>query len=190
MARNFARLTTSVWADPAWRHLGRRRQHMYLLLLSQPKLTLAGSLDMKTRVWADMANVPEDDIVEDVRGLEALRLVAVDWDTDELVIRTFVKHDLVLANRKTAKGMWAAWAAIESPSLREVVLRNLPAEAFDPDAEPQADRPIDPPILEAEDHRSSGCGSSDGFSRAVAVAATVATPPAPPSPVENLGAVS
>lgn len=186
MARNFARVSTAVWADPTWRALGAGRQHMYLLLLSQPKLTLAGSLDVKTRVWADMAELPESDIVERLQGLDVLGLIAVDWETEELVIRTFVRHDLVLSNRKTAKGMWSAWGAIESQRLREVVVANLPSEAFDPDVDP----PIDPPIPEPEDGGSEDIRSTDRSSRALAVAEAVTTPPTPPRPVDNLGAVS
>lgn len=194
MARNFARVSTAVWADPTWRALGAGRQHMYLLLLSQPKLTLAGSLDVKTRVWADMAELPESDIVERLQGLDVLGLIAVDWETEELVIRTFVRHDLVLSNRKTAKGMWSAWGAIESQRLREVVVANLPSEAFDPDVDPPIEPPIEPPIdhpiLGAGDGGSEDSGSTDRSSRALAVAEAVTTPPTPPRPVDNLGAVS
>ncbi len=91
-----------------------------------------------------------------LEALEAARFIAVDWDTDEAVIRTFVRHDGVLQNQNLGKGMWSAWIAVESPHLRRVVLDNLPEVAFE--------ERFRPPELALRDRGSNG--SSDGSSNA------------------------
>lgn len=142
MARNFARVFTDVWADEEWRSLG-RAQHLYLALISQPKLSLAGCLDLKPRVWAAMTGMSERQVNACLADLEAAgQKVVVDRETDELVIRTFVKNDKVLANQNLAKGMWKAWEQIESPTLRQVVIDNLPDEAWKPEFEPRCEPPF------------------------------------------------
>ena len=45
MARSEARVLVSIWSDPDWLALTSTAQRAYLLLLSQPKLSLAGCLD-------------------------------------------------------------------------------------------------------------------------------------------------
>ena len=54
--------------------------------------------------------------------LEVRRYVAVDRDTEELVIRTLMKHDgIPTSNAKLRKGLWAAWSSVASPELRRLM---------------------------------------------------------------------
>lgn len=126
------RVRVDIWRDEDWRHLTHDAQWLYLSLLSQPKLNLAGCLDLKPSVWATLArDTHRDDLQKWLTELEQAHLVVVDWATEELVIRTFTAHDGVFYNRNLGRGVWSAWAAIESPDLRTVVIENMPDEAWD-----------------------------------------------------------
>jgi len=134
-ARNYARITTKLWADPDWRALTVDEQWCYMALLTQPKLTLAGSIDMKQRAWQSWASDAHD-ILGSLAGLEIARFIKVDMITDEVAIRTFVTHDDVLKNRNLGRGMWSAWEAIESGPLKVFLVDNFPNEAWEPRFEP------------------------------------------------------
>lgn len=148
MARSYASLTTSVASDHEWCALTSDLQWAYILLLRLPKLSLAGCVDVKLRPWARLASdVDEMDLASLFAALEQRRFIRWDRDTDEIAIRTFIRNDRVLQNRNSGKGMWVAWAAIESADLRQFVAANMPAEAFDERFAPKLEeRPIEPPL--------------------------------------------
>lgn len=135
MARTRASLLCDIWLNDNWRSLTSRAKYLYVLLLSQPKLTLAGCLDVKVARWSEMApDTPPTVIDACLSELVGGDFIALDEDTDELVIRTFVKHD-VGNNKNSQRGVWSAWQGIESEYLRRVVVANIPDVLWDnPDA--------------------------------------------------------
>lgn len=135
MARTYGKLLAAAWIDEDWTNLRAREQWLYMLLLSQPKLTLVGCIDYRPAHWAKLADgIDVPAVIAAVEGLEAANYVAVDRDTDELLIRSFTKHDgIATANYKLRKGLWGAWVQVMSADLRAVAVRNMPAELFDDD---------------------------------------------------------
>lgn len=158
MARTRASINVTVWADADWRALPFAAKYLYWLILAQSKINLAGCIDLMIPRWADMSpDTDEDDVRAILALLESRRFVAIDWDTSELVVRTFVKHDVGI-NRNSLRGMWSSWEGIMSPYLRHVVVANIPAavwEKGDVEAPAEAvrlrheqvpDHPIEQPI--------------------------------------------
>lgn len=132
MASDHARVLRAIWQDEDFLALSMHAQRLYLLLLSQPKLTFCGSLDYRPDRWAKLASDASTDAVEDALSeLEAARYVVVDHDTGELVIRSWVRHDGVCSSPNLIRAMWKAWEALESKTLRRVVLCELPGKAFE-----------------------------------------------------------
>ena len=148
MARSYASLTTATAEDADWCALTSELQWAYILLLRLPKMSLAGCVDVKLRPWARLAaDVDEMDLASLFAGLEQRRFIRWDRDTDEIAVRTFIRNDRVLQNRNSGKGMWVAWAAIESADLRLFVAANMPSEAYEERFSPKLDeRPIEPPL--------------------------------------------
>ena len=122
MARDHARIQVAIWSDPDFRSLTGAAQRMYLLLLSQPRLTYCGSLDYLPGRWA-MLGAGEDiaRVEHAVKELEAANYVAVDRDTSELLIRSYVRHDGLLSSPNVTKAMVKDRAALLSCELREIV---------------------------------------------------------------------
>ncbi len=150
MARSFARIDVRRPMDPDWRALTCTQQAVYEFLITSAKLTLCGSLDVKLGSWSTLsADMDTAKLVQTLGELEELLYIGWDRDTDELAIRTFVTHDKVLQNRNMGRGMWAAWASIESDTLKQWVVDNLPEEAFDPRFDP----PFPAPRNRRSNHR-------------------------------------
>lgn len=126
MAREHARLKTAVWSDKDWIDLTPHAQRVYVLALSQADMSYAGVVPYLPRRWAALSaktGVPM--IRKAVAELEAAGYVVVDPDTQELLVRTFIRHDRVLAVPNVARAMVTAWRAILSAHLRDVVVAEL-----------------------------------------------------------------
>lgn len=94
MARSFAAVYTRIWADPEWRDLGVDAQHLYLLLLSQDNLNLAGVIPYQLRRWSNCAaGWDTDTVAKALDQLAQQRFVLVDEDTEEVLIRTMIRND-------------------------------------------------------------------------------------------------
>lgn len=137
MARTYARIDVKRGNDDDWRALTLPQKAVYDFLLTNPKLSTCGALDVKLAVWCRYSpELDVDTLTALLEDLETAGMIAWDRDTDELLIRTFVRHDGVLQNRNLGRGMWAAWESIESDMLRSVLVDNLPTEAWEPRFQP------------------------------------------------------
>lgn len=132
MARTQAKILCSIWTNPDFVALTSDAQRLYFLVLSQPRLNLAGCIDLMPERWARLCSGwTVDDVMRALGELVEAEFVAVDGD--ELVVRTFGQHDLAhgAVNSNLVKGMWSAWEAISSPFLRMVVVDNMPDRLWD-----------------------------------------------------------
>lgn len=94
MARGFSQLHHRIWADPTWRALDVDAQHLYLLLISQPQINLAGVLPVQIRRWAScVADWGASTVEKALDRLAHDRFVVVDWDTEEVLVRTMIRSD-------------------------------------------------------------------------------------------------
>ncbi|MBO9555566.1 hypothetical protein [Cellulomonas sp.] len=132
MARSHGRILTGIWQDPDFLALEPEPQRLYLFLLSQPDLTQAGLLPLRARRWAQKYAGGSADAVRAALGvLEAARFVVVDDDTEEVLVRTFVRNDGVYKQPKVMLRMREDAKLIESERLREafaVELDRLPLD--------------------------------------------------------------
>jgi hypothetical protein len=166
MARSHAKIVCSVWQDPSWCALKPREQWAFTLLLSQPKLSLVGCLDYMPNRWTTFGEgLTVEYIDRCMDGLEAASYVCIDRETDEILVRTFTRHDgIPITNERLRKGLWGAYGQVASAGLRKVAVDNMPGEFFDFDVPPEADcfrrsarmewaieRPIEDPSERATD---------------------------------------
>jgi len=111
-----------MWGDADWRGLHLGAQHLYLLLLSHPTLNYAGVADWREgRLAAMTEGRLAEDVETDALELEQAGFVLVDADTEEVLVRSFIKHDGILKQPKLSVSMGNAYAGIASGRLREVV---------------------------------------------------------------------
>jgi hypothetical protein len=126
MPRAYFRHTTSIWVDDDFRRLTPEQQGLYFLLSGQSEVTAAGTLPLRPRRWSNMAATwtPER-IQAELAVLVDEGHVVVDEATEELLIVKFVKWDGGFRNSKRIPVIRDAAFAVESPTLRAVLAREL-----------------------------------------------------------------
>lgn len=125
MAREYARIMTTIWRNAEFRQLSEAQQRAYLFLVTQPDISAAGVLALRLRRWADMSSTstPES-LAEVLKRLEAGRFIVVDWDAEELLIRSFIRWDGGFNNPKRRPVIVRAAEEVDSPA----IVRHLAAE--------------------------------------------------------------
>ena len=122
MARDRASIRLDIWADSEWRDLDDVEQFLYFQLLTHPTLTYAGVADWRPgRIAMFSKNGDSAEVRRRAEGLQARNFVLIDDESEEILVRSFVKHDGLLKQPKLAVSMANAYAAIASRNIREVV---------------------------------------------------------------------
>lgn len=119
MARDYTSLFHRIWADPDWRALDVEAQQLYLLLISQSNMNLAGVMPVQTRRWSQCsADRTEDDVQKALSALEAARFVLVDRDTEELLARSFVRVSEAYKTPGMLRSILKFAVVVQAPSIR------------------------------------------------------------------------
>jgi hypothetical protein len=126
MARGHGRILTSIWEDGDFLALDEREQRLYLFLISQPNLNHAGLLDLTLRRWARKARgLTSAELEKLLQGLEAARFVVMDDDTEELLIRSFIRNDGVWRMPKVMGAAVSGALEISSKALQRALLDEM-----------------------------------------------------------------
>ena len=126
MARDRANIRTDIWADTHWRSLTHHAQWLYHFILESPTLNLCGVADWRPAKWSGMsASVKRSDIEEWALELEREHFIVVDRDTEEVLIRSFFRHDGILSQPNPMKGAAREYAGIGSALIRGVISHEL-----------------------------------------------------------------
>ena len=126
MARDHARVHSAIWSDPDFRELAVPAQHMYILLLSQPRLTFVGILDYLPKRFAQLsAKATVRSVTSAIAALEERGYVIHDEEHEELLIRSFVRRDGLLKSPNVTKAMVTDFNTVGSSVLRDVLVEEL-----------------------------------------------------------------
>lgn len=123
MARTYATIDAGIWLDPEFCGLGAGAQRTYFMLITQNDISACGSLALTLRRWG--ATCGEKKLTDWLADLESARFILVDSDTEELLVRTFVKWDGGYKHSKRVMAVIATAKAIRSHRLRTAVLHEL-----------------------------------------------------------------
>ncbi|MFF5228432.1 hypothetical protein [Dactylosporangium sp. NPDC000521] len=181
MARSYANIVTAIWDNEAFRRLNAVDQRTYLMLVTQPDISAAGVLAITDRRWARYAaDTTIDDITGSLARLADTRFLVIDWDGDELLVRSFVRWDKGYTNPKRRMAIFAACREVRSPTVRRALaaelrrlglpsgdLEDTPDSPSDSPSTPRDDQPIDAGLNTQEeglsdsqsDAQSNGAGS-------------------------------
>ncbi|GII98368.1 hypothetical protein CLV28_0693 [Sediminihabitans luteus] len=123
MARDHARIRLDIWTDDDWRELSSGAQWLYMRLLSDGTTSFAGVADWRpARIAAATADLTARDVEMYAVELEDGRFILPDRDSEEVMVRSFVKHDGLMRSPNVAAAFVKAHAAIASRVLRAVVV--------------------------------------------------------------------
>jgi hypothetical protein len=151
MARDRANIRLDMWGDADWRKLSIRAQYLYMLLLSHPKTNRAGISEWHPgRLSMLSAGTTPADIVEIADELVAGHFIVIDETSEEVLIRSYIKHDGVLTQPNMTTTMANDWAGTASLLLRQVIAFEVQkAQSRDPENKAWANSRVRT-ILESE----------------------------------------
>jgi hypothetical protein len=143
MANALGLIHESIWRNDDWRELSRGAQALYMQLLSQKEVDCAGVLPLLPAKWAKGCNgLTVEQIMADLEELQQHRFVYYDTDTDEALIRTYIRNSNVMKVPNMRKSARRAATLVASPGIRAVLAAELRATG-DPECAVTADE-IDP----------------------------------------------
>ena len=126
MAREYARVKIKIWADGDFRELSDGAQALYFRLITSPTMNLAGVADWRPkRLAALTAGMTAGMVEENAREMEERGYVVVDEDTEEILVRSFVRHDGLIKTPNIAAAMVKDYAGVASRDLRAVIVHEL-----------------------------------------------------------------
>lgn len=126
MPREYGQIRHDIWNDDDWRGCTVQAQWLYMLLISDPKLTYCGSTGWHPGKIAQRAgeNSPQVVILAALE-LSEKAFIVIDEETEEVLIRSYLKHDPVLKNPRLAVTMAKDFAALGSSKLRAAIVFEL-----------------------------------------------------------------
>ncbi|OBJ62510.1 hypothetical protein [Mycobacterium asiaticum] len=159
MANAAGVLKESIWRDREFRALPRTAQATYAQLISQKELDRAGVQPLQIFKWAKGCdNFSAEDLMADLKVLEEHRFVFVDEDTDELFIRSYMRHCDVARYPNILKNALRCAGMVASEKLRHELAKEL-RRLRRADADRVADT-IEPDGYEPEPPNPSGTKSN------------------------------
>lgn len=126
MARKESRILTSIWGEPEWRALSAGAQWLYLFLISQPDIAHDGVISLRERRWAKNADgVTPGEITGWLKELESSNFVVVDETTEEVLVRSFMRHDQVFLQPNLMAAAVNHLAVVESHRVRRAIYSEI-----------------------------------------------------------------
>lgn len=125
MPRDHTRINLDIWGDDDWLDLSAGAQHLYFVLCTWPS-SLCGGGDWQPRKVAARAKgwtVP--DVLDAAEELVAGEFTLIDLDTEEYLLRSWIKHDGLYRVQNMAVSVANARAALASRTLRGVVVHEV-----------------------------------------------------------------
>lgn len=125
MPRDHARINLDIWGNDDWLDLSPFAQHLYFVLYTWPP-SLCGAGDWQPQKVAARARgwtVPN--VLDATDELVAGDFVLLDLDTEEYLIRSWIKHDTLYRVQNMAVSVANARAALASRILRGVVVHEV-----------------------------------------------------------------
>jgi hypothetical protein len=124
MARTHGRVYSRFWPDLST--IPGMAQRAYLFLISQSDLSQAGVLPLRLRRWAQLApDVTPDSLRADLAILERAWYVVVDDDTEEVLVRTYIRNDQVYRQPNVMLRAVEDSKQIASSRIKVVLLQEL-----------------------------------------------------------------
>lgn len=144
MPRDRANIRVDMWNDDDWRGLTGNAQGLYQKLLTHPTLTYCGVADWRPGRLAKLTKgMTAQDVIDGAVELQAAAFTYVDEETEEIFLRSFVRHDGLLKHPRLSISMANDFAAVASPKVRGFFVWELKKmHAEQPDLKLWSDRRV------------------------------------------------
>ena len=128
MPRDHARMRLDIWADEDWTDLTSSGQWLYERLLTHSGLSYCGVVEWRPKRIAQSArDLKALDVEMFAVELEDRNFLVIDRDTEECLVRSFVKHDGLMDKWNLAAAVARTFTAVSSKALRGAIVHELKA---------------------------------------------------------------
>lgn len=153
MARSEARISVSIWTDADFIALSPGAQRQFFFLLSQADVNHVGIIALRERRWSrSAAGLTAAQVGLELKELEAGGFVVIDPDTEELLVRSYVRRDGVYRQPNVLRSACSQIPLVSSTRIRAVLRTELDRLTGEP--MPEGSRAILAEMLEALDEGS------------------------------------
>ncbi|UOQ56057.1 hypothetical protein MUN78_10110 [Leucobacter allii] len=123
VARSYANIRMNIWSDEDWRNLSGAGKLLYITLLCHDTLSYAGVADWRPAKLAPLIDPrwTADDVRTAAAELSRAFFVVISEESEEILIRSFLKHDGLMKQPKMAQAMTSAFGSIASLELRQML---------------------------------------------------------------------
>lgn len=126
MARAFGRILSSIWDDQDFLGLDAEAQRLYCFLVSQKNLNHAGLIPLTVRRWASKAKrLTAKQVRQSLSDLDAGGFIVMDEDTEEVLVRSFVRRDEVYKQPRVMGAAVAGALEMSSGRLRRALVAEM-----------------------------------------------------------------
>ncbi|WP_217181429.1 hypothetical protein [Streptomyces sp. AC495_CC817] len=126
MGRDRATINIDIWSDADFRDLTAAAQSLYFKITSHPKLDYCGCVEFHPgRLAAMSREMTSGEVMIAAQELSDKWFCVFDQSTDEVLVRSFVRHDGVMKQPRLAVSMTKAYGAIASNKIRAVLVHEL-----------------------------------------------------------------
>ena len=122
MSREYGRYLTRTHRDDDWSALTTTQHDCYMALVCSEDITWAGVAPYAPMRYANFAaDLNERKVVKVWGELEEVNMLVIDKATAEILVRTFLKHDNVIAKPNLTLAFCTAYGKVRSDALRRAI---------------------------------------------------------------------
>lgn len=124
--RDYARTNVTIWQDADFRALPFPAQHLYMTMWTHPDLSYCGVLDWRPGRIAPLSAGWNTQAVRTFADcLAARHFVVIDEQTEEVLIRSWVRWEEILKQPRLSISYVKAFSAVASNDVRRVLVHEL-----------------------------------------------------------------
>jgi hypothetical protein len=126
VARKYAQIKLAIWGDDDFRELSPQAQHLFFVVITSPTMNHCGVADWRPgRIAAMASGWTVDDINTAAAELVDRLYLVIDEETEEVLVRSFIRHDELMRQPKMAVAVAKAHDSVASSVIRGVVVHEL-----------------------------------------------------------------
>lgn len=126
MAMDYAQVRRDIWSDEDFRELPQASQWLYIHVITSPTISYCGVADWRpARIAALTSDMTARSIEAAAVELEGNHYLIVDRDTEEVLVRSWVKHDGLMGKWNMAAALARTYGEVASKVLRGVIVHEL-----------------------------------------------------------------
>lgn len=122
MANPHAVLRSTIWDDDDYLDLGPVLRDLFTFMISQDDLLKNGVIAIRLNRWALKLRTDRAELVALLEKVAGARFFVIDWEYEELLVRTYIRNDEVYRQPNQLKAARAGLASVSSKVLKAAIL--------------------------------------------------------------------